>query len=174
MKLTLAILFTVYYLTAFSQQTDKLDLRSNSFKKDYLNSNPTLKYSYDSVNQTHNYSDNWDFDRDGIKDELYFNATGGAHLYYSLKVVLSTDHKPREFDFIQTDFPLLTAIDTLDFGKSPIGFVIANFGKNLTPTIIIRLDNQTFYDNKELKKRNINTKNALISFENGKTKYGCL
>lgn len=65
-------------------------------------SNPTLTYSYDNISQIHNYSNNWDFDKDGIKDELYFVGTGGAHLYYFLKVVLSTDKKSREFNFIES------------------------------------------------------------------------
>lgn len=174
MKLILSILLTALTLTVFSQQTDNLDLPSNSFENAYRKSNPTLTYSYDNISQIHNYSNNWDFDKDGIKDELYFVGTGGAHLYYFLKVVLSTDKKSREFNFIESDFPFLTATDTLDIEKIAIGFVVADVGKNLTPTIIIRLDEQTFYDNKELKKRNIKTKNVLVSFENGKTKYGCL
>lgn len=174
MKFLLTFFLSALTLTVFSQQTDTLDLPSNSFESTYRKSNPTLTYSYDSASQAHNYSNNWDFDKDGIKDEVYFVGTGGAHLYYFLKVVLSTDHKPREFDFIQSDFPLLTATDTLNFGKKPLGFVVTDFNINSTPTIIVWLDEQTFYGNKELKKRNIKKMNVMISFENGKTKYGSL
>ena len=174
MKLILSILLTVLTLTVFSQQTDSLNIPSNSFENTYSKSNPTLVYSYDNASQTHNYSNNWDFDKDGINDEVYFVGTGGVHLYYFLKVVLSTDHKPREFEFIESDFPLLTATDTLNFDKTPVGFVVTDFYKNSTTTIIVRLDKQTFVGNKELKKRNIITNNIIISFENGKTKYSCL
>lgn len=174
MKFLFTFFLTTLTLTVFSQQTDTLNLPSNSFENAYRKSNLTMTYSYDSASQTHNYSNNWDFDKDGINDEVYFVGTGGAHLYYFLKVVLSTDHKPREFNFIQSDFPMLTATDTLNFDKTPVGFVVTDFDKNSTPTIIVRLDEQTFYDNKELKKRNIKTKNIVISFENGKTKYACL
>lgn len=174
MKLVITFLLTMLTVTVFSQRGDSVGIPSNSFDSTYGISNPTLRYRYDNASQTHNYSNNWDFDKDGINDELYFIGTGGAHLYYFLKVVLSTDHKPRVFDFIQSEFPLLTATDTLHFDKIPVGFVVTEFGKNLTPTIIVRLDQQTFYDNKELKKRNIKTKNILVSFENGKIKYGCL
>ena len=174
MKILFTLFLTILTLTAFSQQAETLDIPSNSFENSYRKSNPTLKYSYDNISQIHNYSNNWDFDKDGIKDELYFVGTGGAHLYYFLKVVLSTDKKTREFNFIQSDFPFLTATDTLNFDKTPIGFVVTDLGKNLTPTIIVRLDDRTFYGNKQLKKKNIKTKNILVSFENGKTKYGCL
>jgi hypothetical protein len=174
MKLFITSLLTILTLTAFSQRADSVRISSNSFEVNYRKSNPTLKYTYDNASQTHDYSNNWDFDKDGINDEVYFIGTGGARLYYFLKVILSTDHKPREFDFIQSDFPMLTAIDTFNFDKTPVGFVVTDFGKNLTPTIIVRLDKQTFDGNKELKKRNIKTENVLVSFENGRTKYGCL
>jgi hypothetical protein len=174
MKLFITFFLTGVTITALSQQVDSLGNPSNSFENNYSKSNPTLKYSYDNTSQTHDYSNNWDFDKDGINDEVYFIGTGGAHLYYFLKVVLSTDHKPRKFDFIQSDFPLLTATDTLTFDKTAFGFVVTEFGKNLTPTIIVRLDKQTFYGNKELKKRKVKTKNVLVSFENRITKYGCL
>jgi hypothetical protein len=159
-----------------SSSTNKSDIDSplNSYENDYRKTNPGLTYSYDNISQIHNYSNNWDFDKDGIKDELYFVGTGGAHLYYFLKVVLSTDKKPRRFDFIQSDLPFLTATDTLNFDKTPVGFVVTNFGENLVPTIIVRLDEQTFHDNQELNDRKIKTKNILLSFENGATKYGSL
>ena len=174
MKFPFAFILSLLTFTVFSQQPDTLNRSSNSFESAYRKSNPTLTYSYDSATQTHNYSNNWDFDKDGINDEVYFVGTGGAHSYYFLKVVLSTDHKLREFDFIESDFPFLTATDTLNFDKTPVGFVVTDIDKNSTPTIIVRLDEETFYGNNELKKRNIKTKNIIISFENGKTKYGCL
>ncbi|MFZ4413929.1 MAG: hypothetical protein ACOYOV_12665 [Bacteroidales bacterium] len=175
MKFIFIIILIVFTLTVFSQQTDSLDIPSNSFENDYRNSNPTLTYSYDNISQIHNYSNNWDFDKDGIKDELYFVGTGGAHLYYFLKVVLSSDKKSRVFNFIQSDIPFLTATDTLNIDKTVFGFVVADLGKDLKPTIILRLDNITYYSfKKELAKNKIKTKNITISFENGTTKYGSL
>ena len=175
MKFLFTIILTIFTLTAFSQQADSLDNPSNSFENNYRKSNPNLTYSYDNISQIHNYSNNWDFDKDGIKDELYFVGTGGAHLYYFLKVVLSSDKKSREFNFIQSDFPRLTATDTLNIEKTVLGFVVADLGKELTPTIIVRLDNSTYYAfKKELTKQKIKTRNISISFENGKTKYGSL
>jgi hypothetical protein len=175
MKFILTIILTAFTLTVFSQQTVSLVNPSNSFEDNYRKSNPTLIYSYNEISQIHNYSNNWDFDQDGIKDELYFVGTGGAHLYYFLKVVLSSDKKSREFNFIQSDFPFLTATDTLNIKKTVLGFVVANVDKGLTPTIIVRLDDSTYNANKnELTKQKIKTRNISISFENGKTKYGSL
>ena len=147
------------------------DSISNSFEASYRKTNPALKYSYDNISQIHNYSNNWDLDNDGIKDEVYFVGTGGAHLFYYLRVVLSTDKKPREFTFIETDYPILTATDTLNYKKDVHGFIVTNLGENLTPTIFIRLDDQIYRNNKELNKMKIKTKNVLISFENGNPKY---
>jgi rRNA processing protein Gar1 len=175
MKILITIFLTTFTLTVFSQQTDNLELPSNSFENAYRKSNPTLTYSYDSISQIHNYSNNWDFDKDGIKDELYFVGTGGAHLYYFLKVILSTDKISREFNFIQSDFPFLTANDIVDIEKKVIGFVVAVIGENKTPTIIVRLDDQSYYANDRiLTDKKIKTRNIAISFENGRTKYGSL
>ena len=175
MKTILTILLTVLTLTAFSQQTASIDSISNSFENKYRKSNPTLIYSYNSTSKIHNYSNNWDFDNDGIKDELYFIGTGGAHLYYYLKIILSSDKKSREFTFAESDFPILTATDTLNFKQKQYGFIVTTFSKNLTPSIIVRLDDQSYYANKnEFIKKGIKTENIIISFENGKIKYGCL
>lgn len=173
LKNLFVIILTTLSLTVFSQQADNLDSPSNSFETEYRKSNPTLTYSYSESSQTHNYSNNWDFDKDGIKDELYFVGMGGAHLYYYLKVILSSDKKTREFNFVQLDFPFLIGTDTLKIEKTVSGFVVANVGKDLTPTIIVPLDDNTYHAvKKELTKRNIKTKNIAISFENGKTKFG--
>jgi hypothetical protein len=80
-----------------------------------------------------------------------------------------------EFKFAESDFPIMTATDTTNFNQMPLGFVVTHLGKNRTPSIIIRLDEQTYYANKKaLTKNNILTKNVVISFENGKTKYSSL
>jgi hypothetical protein len=174
MKTLITFVLAIFSSTILAQRTDSLEIPSNSFENIYRKSNPALIYSYDEISQIHNYSNNWDFDKDGIKDELYFVGTGGAHLYYYLKVVLSTDKKSRELSFILSDFPFLTATDTLSLEKTIFGFSVTNLGEDITPTIIVRLDEQTFYGNKELRKRKIKTENVLVSFKNGKTKFGCL
>lgn len=175
MKFIYTVILSAFTWTIYAQATDSLDPPSNSFEKRYRSSNPSLAYSYDPVSQVHNYSDNWDFDKDGIKDEVYFVGTGGAHVYYFLKMVLSVDRKSREFNFIQSDFPLLTATDTLNLGKTLSGFVVAEVGKDLEQTIIVRLDDSSYYaGKKEFTKHKIRTRNISVCFEKGKAKYGSL
>lgn len=175
MKFILAFFTIVLSTTVYSQRADNLNISSNSFESNYQKSSPSLKYKYEAISQTHNYSNNWDFDKDGIKDELYFVGTGGAHLYYYLKVILSTDKLSREFDFIQSDFPFLTATDTLKMNETAVGFVVTNLGKDLIPTIIIRLDDNTYQVHKnELTKLKITTRNVAINFENGQSNYQSL
>src|SRR5688572_26469398 len=147
MKFLVSIYLVLSVLNVNAQQIDSI---ANSFEDSYRKSNPKLVYSYDNISKIHNYSNNWDFDKDGIKDEVYFIGTGGAHLYYFLKVVLSSDEKSREFKFVESDFPILTATDTLNFDKIPVGFVVAELGNNLTPSIIVRLDESSYQVNKKL------------------------
>jgi hypothetical protein len=172
MKLLATFILNVFTFAVYSQHAEKIDIPSNSFENEYRISNPTLKYSYDEISQIHNYSNNWDFDNDGIKDQIYFVGTGGAHIYYFLRVIFSSDKKVRDLNFIQSDFPLLT--DTLNIEKTSVGFAINNLEKELTPTIIIRLDDNTYDAFKnELVKQKIEAKNCSISFKNGKIEFGC-
>ena len=175
MRFIFTLSWIVFTHTVYSQQADSLDIPSNSFIHNYRISHPTLIYSYDEVAQIHNYSTNWDFDKDGIKDELYFVGTGGAHVYYFLKVILSSDKKSREFNFIQSDFPFFAASDSSNIDTTFWGFVVADMGKNQMPTIIVRLDASTYNAfEKELTNYNIKTRTISIGFENGRTNYGSL
>ncbi len=171
-RIFLSILFILSTLSVSSQQTDRL---SNSFEEAYQRSNPGFKYRYDILAQTHDYSGNWDLDKDGVKDEVYFVGTGGAHLYYFLRVVLSHDRHVKDFRFIESDCPFLTATDTVNLGRKTTGFVVAELGKKRTPAIIVRLDDSTFCSCKNhWKRKKVRTKNVMVRFENGKVKYGCL
>ncbi len=173
MRLLVTFILNAFTFAVYSQKTDNLETHSNSFENNYRTENPTLIYCYDEISEIHNYSHNWDFDNDGIKDELYFVGTGGAHIYYFLRIVLSSDKKVRNLNFIQSDFPLLTATDTLNSVKSSVGFAINKLGKELTPSIIVSLDKSTYYAFKlELKKQKIKTRNCTISFNDGKLKFG--
>ena len=166
-------ILNVFSFAVCSQHSVEFDIPSNSFENEYRISNPSLKYSFDEISQIHNYSHNWDFDNDGIKDELYFVGTGGAHIYYFLRVVLSSDKKVRDVNFIQSDFPFLNGTDFLNSEKTNAGFAVLNIEKELTPSIIVRLDESTFDAFKnEFMKENIKTRNSLISFKNGKMKFG--
>ncbi len=172
MRLFVTFILNAISFAVYSQHAEKIDIPSNSFENEYRISNPTLKYSYDEISQIHNYSNNWDFDNDGIKDQIYFVGEGGAHIYYFLQVVLSSDKKVRDLNFIESDFPFLNETIKLNSEKTNAGFAVLNIEKELTPSIIVRLDESTYYAfKKELMKENIKTQNCLISFKNGKTEF---
>ena len=159
-------------ITARAQRGN--DTVTNSLDDLYSTHNAPINYNYYETCNTHNYSNNWDFDLDGKKDSLYFIGTGGAHLYYYLKIVLSSDNQPREFSFIETDFPVFTHIDSYDVQISR-GFAILPLENGQGLSIIIRLDDQSYYANKrQLLKQNLTSRVIMIYFENGEPKYICL
>jgi hypothetical protein len=173
LRVIITLILNVFSIAVYSQHSVDFELPSNSFENEYCISNPSLIYSFDEISKIHNYSHNWDFDNDGIKDELYFVGTGGAHIYYFLRVVLSSDKKVRDVNFIQSDFPFLNGTDFLNSEKTNAGFAVLSIEKELTPSIIVQLDESTFDAfKKELLKEKIKTRNSLISFKNGKTKFG--
>jgi hypothetical protein len=151
------------------------DIPSNSFEASYKKTNPKIIYKYDSLRQIHNYSNNWDFDNDGKLDQVYFVGTGGAHLYYFLRVILSSDNLVRDFSFIQSDFPILPSGDELskaDFNPKNgwTQFAVLDFGKDKGKDIFIKLDNSTFdTEKKVLNKKGIKTSLVIITFKNGKS-----
>ena len=76
---------------------------------------------------------------------------------------------------MESDYPILTATDTLAFDQTPAGFVLARLGEDKTLSIIVRLDDQSYQANKKLLiEKNIRTKNVVISFINGTAEYSNL
>lgn len=108
-----------------------------------------LQHHYDSLKQVHDYSNNWDFDGDSIADQLFFIGTGGAHLYFYPRIILSSDHIIIEFRRIETDFPVLQvgerSEDRTSFLERLIGFAIFENGNNerRVCNLVIRLDRQS-------------------------------
>ncbi len=148
---------------------------SNSFEDSYKKTNPTINYKYDSLRQIHDYSNNWDFDKDGKPDQVYFVGTGGAHLYYFLRVILSSDNLVRDFSFLQSDLPMLPSGDELskaDFNPKNgwTQFAVFDYDKDNGKDIFIKLDNSTIdIEKKVLNKKGIKTSFVIITFKNGKS-----
>jgi len=173
----IALHFTLCALVtlAYSQQ----DMPSNSYDIFYSKNNPTLKYSYDNQTQTHNYSDNWDFDKDGKADRLFFKGTGGAHLYFYLQVILSSDNKTHDLKFIESDNPVLppdSVTKKPDYfpEKTQTNFSIF-ISKEKNTCVFVKLDDSTFVTEKSLlKSKGIKTKYIVIYFKNGQMHLGDL
>ncbi|MBR4135132.1 MAG: hypothetical protein IKU03_01785 [Bacteroidales bacterium] len=99
---------------------------TNSFSKLYKNTD--IHYSYHEASQTHDYSRNWDFDGDGIADELLFVGNGGAHLQFHPKIHLSSIDTTFFFPDLsldmptyETSYPPQVGFSTLDFYHIPDG-----------------------------------------------------
>ncbi|WP_276978659.1 hypothetical protein [Flavobacterium filum] len=174
-QITLLFIMFVSTTLVYSQQ----DLPTNSYDIVYAKNNPTLKYSYDDKTQTHNYSDNWDFDKDGKTDQLNFVGTGGAHLYFYLRVVLSSDNKTHDLNFIQSDNPVLppdTETKKPDYvpEKTQTNFSVF-ISKDKNTCVFVKIDDSTFATEKSLlKSKGIKTKYIIIYFKNGQTYFADL
>ena len=150
------------------------DTPTNSFEPFYRQKVPTIHYQYDTAKQIHNYSNNWDFDKDGVADQVYFVGTGGAHLYYYLRVILSSYNAKRDFPFIESDFPILPPdynLNKVDY--KPISdqtyFAVFKDEQEDNLVIFIKLDKATFsVAQKILKKKGVDTNLVTISFQKGK------
>ena len=168
--------YILFFLSPFAalSQTDTIH---NSFESLYNKTNPTLKYKYDPANQIHDYSDNWDFDMDGKNDQLLFIGTGGAHLYFYLRIVLSADSIERNYPFIDLDMPILPASDKLKkTGYDPVNeftpLAVFDADGDGINDIFLHIDDQTAAANsKQLKKHGIKSTDILITFKNKKIKF---
>lgn len=124
------------------EEPDDTELPSNSFSDHFVDSD--IKYQYVDETETHDYSGNWDFDNDGTEDSIQFVGNGGAHLYFSLVVKLSSDSENQKFEWLSTDFPLLQAVDSLEKYEesefSLVNFVVSDFNGDQIDDIFIRLD----------------------------------
>lgn len=169
MKPGLTILFSIFIsFTGFTQN----DTITNSFAPYYEINNPDLHYKYDEVRQIHDYTGNWDLDLDGKPDQVCFVGTGGAHLYFYLRVVLSSDNRKRDLSFIQTDLPVLPKGEELakpGYCPDPNSSFFAVFNNGKMNVLFVRLDESTVsVVTKDLKRNGVSTGELAISFVNGK------
>lgn len=145
-------------------QLDSTNLGEYNFSK----SAPTLKYKYNAKNQTHDYSGNWDFDNDGKFDSLFFVGNNAAHIYYHLKIVLSTNNEISNFPFLELEFPRFENINELkqaNFYPLPQfpKFVVYDFDSDGIDEIFLNLDNKTIIP-KKMQKSGLTSKYILLDF----------
>ncbi len=162
---------------------DSLKIKNNyyhiSYKKYMMKSDPKINI-HDSM-EVYDYSDNWDIDGDGTTDGIYFLGSDGAHIYYSLRIVLSSDKKVKDFPYLSIDCPYIFGnIDSLkkeNFFPPPDfpQFVVDNFynshlgDDNLDDKIYIHLDLPTFLAvEPELKKLGVTSSYILLRYKKGK------
>lgn len=170
MKYVFILFCTAFSNLAFSQSDS---ISGNSFASDLAKSNSSLHYSYDEEKQTHNYSGNWDFDGDGETDELYFIGTGGAHLYFYISIVLSSNSKVQDFTFLELDFPALGNIEELQNASFYPPhflpqFVVYDFDTDGLDEVFLNVDSSLFEVSEQWKENQINSKYILLDY-NGTT-----
>lgn len=129
-----------------------------------------IKYMYNPETNTSNlsydYSNKWDLDGDGQKDSLFFIGNGGAHTYFFLRIVLSNDHKVREFSSINIDMPFISDQNLIKESgkKSAAQFIAADFDNNGTVDLYINFNNSFSRIPKEWKNKGVVSKYVIISF----------
>jgi len=114
---------------------------SNSYAYKYQGT--TINYSYAENSQTHDYSNNWDFDGDGILDKIMFTGNGGAHLYYRLLIHISGIDSFFYFPYLLTDTPIYEPNDSLKSSKNgtfPV-FVVNDFNDDEINDIYLHTKN---------------------------------
>jgi hypothetical protein len=169
----LIFIILLFYLSFPYSLLGQLDIPTNSFEATYKEKYLALHYRYDDERQVHNYSNNWDLDGDGIKDEVYFKGDGGAHLYYYLVIFLSFDKKVRIFPYLSTDFPFLNVENTSNYAtnnnkKFNIGFHVFDYNKDGVMDILIHLDEKSFlFQNKSLETKGVYSSSIVVSFKKG-------
>ena len=125
-----------------------------------------------TLNLSYNYSNKWDMDGDGKMDSLYFIGNGGAHTYFFLRIILSSDQKIRDFPFIQLDMPYSGSKELLEHPRRNIAiqFVPDDFNADGVLDIYLNLDNAFSYTPKAWRRQGIKTKYVVISLKGAKLK----
>ncbi|MEO6722195.1 MAG: hypothetical protein ABIN67_17645 [Ferruginibacter sp.] len=160
MKNLLIILLYIFSVQTSLAQTDSVKIINEEYSQ-YIHNNFTK-----SENLSYNYSNKWDFDGDSKNDSLYFIGNGGAHTYFFLRIILSSDGLIRNFPTIQIDMPFFATIETLNkLGQnSSVQFVISDFDNNKTQDIYLNFNNPFGFIPKAWENKGVKTKNVLLSF----------
>lgn len=174
-RLLAAVLLTTYALGSDAQSSSlDIDFPSNSFEQNLNRRDSKINYVYIDSTQTHDYSGNWDFDLDGKTDQVHFIGNGGAHLYYYLKIMLSSNKLSQDFSFLLLDFPLLEEtsgltsegfLDSLDVPQ----FAVKDFDSDGQYEIFLSLDQSTFLVIKDdLARHNVDSQHILLKCKEGR------
>jgi hypothetical protein len=174
MKLIFSAVFTLFVCCLKAQvkgdfQDDST--LSNSFKKGYEKSDPGLKYSYDEIKQIHDYSGNWDLDGDSKPDSVFFIGNGGVHLYYYLRIVLTSDNIVRDYNFMTIDFPKLETLEKLTNRKDKHStvpqFVVSDFNNDGRSDIYVCVDTKVNAIPGVWKSKGVTSNQLVLSFKGG-------
>ena len=119
MRLSLVTLVLLSHLT-YGQQNCTSDVNSNSYECLYVRNGLTIDYDYNKDTEIHDYSGNWDLDGDNQPDSLLFVGNGGGHLYFNLRIVLTTNGHTYNFESLTTDMPFTGTFEGFYSSNTPI------------------------------------------------------
>jgi hypothetical protein len=119
----------------------------------------------ETSNFSYNYSNKWDIDGDKKNDSIYFIGNGGAHAYFFLRIILSSDEVVRDFPSVELGMPYFESKEALErWGKNPgLQFVVDDFGDDGIPDLYLNFDNPFGHVPKEWQKKGVRTKYVVIS-----------
>ncbi len=122
-----------------------------------------------SKNLSYNYSNIWDLDGDDQKDSVYFLGNDGAHTYFYLRIILSSNNLQKDFMSAKIDIPYLPDTVSLEkLKRNPaVQFVVKDFNRDNIPDIYLNFDNNFSAVSGDWRKRGIRTKHVVISFKRG-------
>jgi hypothetical protein len=164
MKTLITVAFILFSTEIAFAQTDSVGIINAEYSK-YIYNPQT-----NSPNLSYNYSNKWDFEGDKRKDSLFFIGNGGAHSYFYLRIILSSDGLPRDFSSIQIDMPYFPSIETLKkMGPNPaVRFIVNDFNNDGTQDIYLNFNNPFGSISKAWKNKGIKTKSVIMSFAGNK------
>lgn len=155
-----------------SVNSDNFLVQAVTFENDFKNTN--INYRYLHASQTHDYSNNWDFDGDGKNDEIKFIGMDGAHQYFYLSIKLSTEKETRTYPWIASDMPVLE-----DFKKLPDNsmahvqqeFVVHDFNADGLPDIFVNSETYNRGDSLNLNKYGLTKGRVVLSYDTTKIDF---
>ncbi|GAA0188734.1 hypothetical protein GCM10009122_47920 [Fulvivirga kasyanovii] len=168
-ELLTAFIAVIILNPAAGQSDSSLSKNSNSYKDRYNQKDININYSYNVSTQTHNYSNNWDFDGDKKTDSLFFIGNDGAHLYFHLKIILSSNHKTYNFPSLNSDMPFTDTIDEFYTSESPLfpSFIAHDFDSDGRDELYFKNDKDFSPLSPEWINRGITSSYLLLDFING-------
>ncbi len=165
MKQALWFLFSMICVTSVHAQSDTSLYENVSIPMEEF-----AEYHYDSTLQTnilwYNYSDIWDFDGDKLNDSVWFIGNGGAHQYFHLRIVLSSENVWHDYTSIQIDMPYLLNTQNLEeLGeKSTIQFAVRDFDSDDIVELYFNVNNPFSGNVDQLETLGISTPYFLIDY----------
>ena len=138
-----------------------------TFDDDFKNSK--INYSYSENPETHDYSNNWDFDGDGKKDSIRFVGEGGAHQQYFLSLKLSSHPKPIEYEWIYNDMPVLSSFEFFPTGPAEEHemhwFVVDDFNNDGIKDIFVNVNASGYHLPRKFEEYGLNEKEIVLTYD---------